>query len=95
MCMGDGMMNGARKQKSVKKHDKKSVKERRSLKPFPTTGGRTTLDFKQGLRALKHLSIEDLESEMHRAFAWNSTGRQVEEREYDYDNVSVVCVGMW
>ncbi len=91
-CNGDGMISDARKQKPVKKHDNKRRKERGSSYLPPTSGGKTTPEVKQGLKALKHLSIKELESEMHQTFSWNENDKQVEEMEYHYDNVSSMCM---
>ncbi len=93
-CNGGGMISDARKQKPVKKHDNKRRKERGSSYLPPTKGAKTTPEVKQGLKALKHLSIKELESEMHRTFCWNANNKEAEERECYYDIVSSVCVDM-
>ncbi len=68
-----------------KKHDKRQKEQR-----VPPAAKITTPEIKQGLEAMKHLSIDELEVEMHRIFQWNpNKAADIDGRKY-YDEVKNV-----
>ncbi len=85
-CKGDIIGDlPARKLQPGKKRDKRR-KERGSSYSSSTKKTNPNPQVKQSIEALKHLSIEELEDELHRIFRWNANNEEVQEREY-YDEV--------
>ncbi len=82
-----GGMIGDPSARKRRQHGKKRDKRRKERgSSYSPSTKKTDPQVKQGVGALKHISIEELEGTLHQMFCWDANKEEVQEMEY-YDEV--------